>query len=129
MWSSWTPPPEEYVRYVNKRGDGWALCFEEDVPFLQVPSMAYGSRYDSASQAHRLFDALHGLDEAGAKKAYAHIPRKRDVGLAVYNRLVRSAGFQVFNPTGHHVLGLTGPHRRGEIHGGGVFEKPRLLRH
>ena len=106
--------PEEYVHYVNKKGDGWALCFEEDVPFLQVPSMAYGSRYDSASQAHRLFDALHGLDEAGAKKAYAHIPRKRDVGLAVYNRLVRSAGFQVFNPTGHHVLGLTGPTGAGK---------------
>ena len=106
--------PEEYVRYVNKKGDGWALCFEEDVPFLQVPSMAYGSRYDSASQAHRLFDALHGLDEAGAKKAYAHIPRKRGVGLAVYNRLVRSAGFQVLNPTGHHVLGLTGPTGAGK---------------
>ena len=58
--------------------------------------------------------ALHQLDELGVEKAYAHIPRKRGVGLAVYNRLVRSAGFQVFNPTGHHVLGLTGPTGAGK---------------
>ena len=40
--------PEDYVEYVNQKGDGWALCFEEDVPLLQVPTMAYGTRYDSA---------------------------------------------------------------------------------
>ena len=106
--------PQEYVEYVNQRGDGWALCFEEDAPFLQVPALAYGSRYDSASQAHRLFEALHGLDEAGAVKAYAAMPRKRGVGLAVYNRLIRAAAFQVINPKGRHILGLTGPTGAGK---------------
>lgn len=106
--------PEEYADYVNQKGDGWALCFEEDVPFLQVPAMPYGARYDSASQARRLFGALHQLDEAGARKAYARIPRKRGVGLAVYNRLVRSAGFQIVNPKGRHIIGLTGPTGAGK---------------
>ena len=106
--------PQEYVEYVNQRGDGWALCFEEDAPFLQVPALAYGSRYDSASQAHRLFEALHGLDEAGAVKAYAAMPRKRGVGLAVYNRLIRAAAFQVINPKERHILGLTGPTGAGK---------------
>ena len=107
--------PQEYVEYVNQRGDGWALCFEEDAPFLQVPALAYGSRYDSASQAHRLFEALHGLDEAGvASRAYARLPRKRGVGLAVYNRLIRAAAFQVINPKGRHILGLTGPTGAGK---------------
>ncbi|MGI6255998.1 MAG: L-threonylcarbamoyladenylate synthase [Acutalibacter sp.] len=106
--------PEDYLQYVNERGDGWALCFDEDVPFLQVPTMPYGSRYDDASQAHRLFEALHQLDEAGAKKAYARIPRKRGVGLAVYNRLIRAAAFQVVNPRGLQIVGLTGPTGAGK---------------
>ena len=106
--------PEDYVEYVNQKGDGWALCFEEDVPLLQVPTMAYGTRYDSASQAHRLFEALHQLDEAGASRAYARLPRKRGVGLAVYNRLIRAAAFQVVNPKGRHIVGLTGPTGAGK---------------
>ena len=105
---------EDYLQYVNQRGDGWALCFEEDVPLLQVPSMPYGSRYDDNSQAHRLFQALHQLDESGAQKAYARIPRKRGVGLAVYNRLIRAAAFQVINPRKRHIVGLTGPTGAGK---------------
>lgn len=115
--------PEEYVRYVNQKGDGWALCFEEDVPFLQVPSVAYGSRYDGESQARHLFDALHSLDEVGAKKAYARIPSKRGVGLAVYNRLIRAAAFQVVNPVGCHVIGLTGPTGAGKSTVGDILRK------
>ncbi len=106
--------PEDYVEYVNQKGDGWALCFEEDVPLLQVPTMAYGTRYDSASQAHRLFEALHQLDEAGAARAYARIPRKRGVGLAVYNRLIRAAAFRVLRPRPCLTVGLVGPSGAGK---------------
>ena len=35
--------PEDYEEYVNQKGDGWALCFEEDAPLLQVP--AHGLRH------------------------------------------------------------------------------------
>ena len=66
--------PEEYVRYVNKKGDGWALCFEEDVPFLQVPSMAYGSRYDSASQAHRYLTPSTAWTRQGLKRPMPTFP-------------------------------------------------------
>ncbi len=106
--------PEEYEAFVNGRGDGWALCFGESAPRLKVPSLAYGGRYDGASQAHRLFEALHRLDLEGVKKAYAQMPSKRGVGLAVYNRLVRAAAFQVINPKKHHILGLTGPTGAGK---------------
>ena len=46
-------------------------------------------------QAKELFDVLRELDDIGAKKVYARCPNKDGVGLAVYNRLLRAAGFQV----------------------------------
>ena len=52
---------------------------------------------DSASQAVHLFSALRELDEIGAAKVYAMMPSTEGVGLAVYNRLLRSAGFRVIN--------------------------------
>ena len=46
-------------------------------------------------QAKELFDVLRELDDIGAKKVFARCPNKDGVGLAVYNRLLRAAGFQV----------------------------------
>lgn len=115
--------PEEYADYVNARGDGWALCFTETVSRMQVPVLPYGGRYDGASQAHVLFDALHRLDVQGIKKAYAQMPSKRGVGLAVYNRLIRAAGFQVINPQNHHILGLTGPSGAGKSTVGEILRR------
>ena len=100
--------PESYARYVNEKKGGWALCFEEDLPLLQVPALSLGSRYDGAEQARRLFSALLELDEKGAQTAYAHSPMGVGVGLAVYNRLLRAAGFDVIRPKGPLVVGLTG---------------------
>lgn len=114
--------PEEYADYVNqkwdadpeKKGKTFALCFEEDIPLLQGPFLSFGSRYDSKEQARLLFASLSRLDELGAKRVYAHMPSKRGVGLAVYNRLIRAAGFSVVNPQGHYVVGLTGPSGAGK---------------
>lgn len=100
--------PKEYVKYVNAQVDVFALCFEEDVPLLRVPSVTYGSRYDGTKQAQRLFDALYELDRRGAKTVCARIPSKNGIGLAVYNRLIRAAGFQIVNPYHHYIIGLTG---------------------
>lgn len=104
----------EFCDYVNRKKDCHALCFEEDLPFLEVPAVSFGSRYDREEQAHKLFSALHGLDEIGAKRAYARMPSKTGVGLAVYNRLVRAAGFRLENPCGHLIVGLTGPSGAGK---------------
>lgn len=86
-----------YTSYVNERaGNGvGALCFEEQAAYLRCPAVPYGSREDAASQAHGLFDALRRLDELGIRTAYAACPLEEGVGLAVYNRLLRAAGFQV----------------------------------
>ncbi len=88
---------DKYCDYVNRHTDAFALCFEEDIPKLTVPSVSYGAERDDASQAHRLFYSLRELDRLGAKTVYARAPQKDGVGLAVYNRLLRAAGFQILS--------------------------------
>lgn len=88
---------EAYVAYVNAhatQGVG-ALCLAEDAELLTVPCVVYGSRNDAASQAAGLFDALRRLDEQGIEVAYGVCPEDDGLSLAVYNRLLRAAGFEV----------------------------------
>ncbi len=106
--------PEDYINYVNSKRDCHALCFDEDVPGLTVPFLSYGGRYDRAGQAHLLFSSLLRLDELGAEQVYAHMPSKAGVGLAVYNRLIRAAGFQVEIPSKRWIVGLVGPSGAGK---------------
>lgn len=89
--------PAQYAAYVNahaEKGVG-ALCCEEDAAALTVPTVVYGRRADPATQAEGLFDALRRLDEQGITQAYAVCPAEDGLSLAVYNRLLRAAGFEV----------------------------------
>ncbi len=90
---------EAYTSYVNAhRAEGVAaLCFDGEETALTVPFLTYGARHDAAQQAHRLFDALRRLDEQHVKIAYTACPSPEGVGLAVYNRLLRAAGFEVID--------------------------------
>lgn len=106
--------PAGFADYVNRQSGCHALCFDEDISGLQVPYLSYGGRYDGAAQAHSLFSALMRLDEMGAKRVLAHMPSKRGVGLAVYNRLIRAAGFQTVAPESPVLVGLTGPSGAGK---------------
>ena len=73
----------------------WALCFDGEGERLPVPFISYGAKEDDAAQARELFSALRRLDEKGAETVYARCPHVGGVGLAVYNRLVRAAAFEV----------------------------------
>lgn len=86
----------EYIKFMNtcKEERAFALCNDEDIPFLKAPFVSYGSRFDAAQQARNLFGALRRLDALGAALAYARIPERSDEGLALYNRLMRAAGFE-----------------------------------
>lgn len=87
---------EKYIEFISAQNKKVAaLCFEDEAEKLSVPCVTYGRSDDSSSQAKRLFDALRELDEIDAEIAYAHCPSDEGVGLAVYNRLLRSAGFEV----------------------------------
>ena len=87
---------EKFRAYVGEHGDSETVCLvfsDSDCEGTSLRYINYGA--DSKQQAQKLFDALRQLDEIGAKKAYARCPEKTGVGLAVYNRLLRAAGFQV----------------------------------
>ena len=88
---------EQFKAYVAAHADKdtFALCFEEEAAALPVRAVTYGSVNDSASQAQRVFDALREVDRRGAKRVFARLPAKDGLGLAVFNRLVRAAAFQI----------------------------------
>lgn len=86
-----------FADYVNAHAENgvMALCFDGETDKLRVPYLTYGARDDDKAQAHAVFDALRRLDEQGATVAYTACPSSDGVGLAVYNRLLRAAGFEV----------------------------------
>lgn len=86
-----------YTDYVNSHAKQgvFALCYNGEQGALNVPAVAYGEQEDASQQARHLFDALRKLDELGARVVYARSPQPSGVGLAVYNRLIRAAGFEV----------------------------------
>lgn len=93
-------PLEKTADYVNARARKGvaALCFEGEQKNFNVECVTYGFANDGESQARRLFDALRELDRIGAEIVYARRPDNGGVGLAVYNRLLRAAGFEVIKP-------------------------------
>lgn len=86
---------EEFRRFVEtKEKDAFVLCFAGEEKYFSH-AVTYGREDDGLSQANRLFDALRELDEQGANTVYARCPALSGVGLAVYNRLIRAAGFKI----------------------------------
>ncbi len=95
------------------------LVYEEEYETLPASrTLHMGRRDDPAMQAHRLFSCLRDFDGLPRiKTVYARTPSREGIGLAVYNRLAKAAGFTVLDlsdtdavsaiPT-FTVLGLTG---------------------
>lgn len=89
---------KEYIDFVNKKASDnvAALCYEDDKKSLKVKSFALGDKNDYDAQARMLFKKLREIDENPAvKTVYARCPNPKGVGMAVYNRLIRAAGFEV----------------------------------
>jgi len=73
----------------------YCVIFDSDKKSATYPFLTYGDTAEE--QAKQLFDKLRELDNIKAKKVYFRCPEKNGVGLAVYNRLLRAAGFEVIN--------------------------------
>ncbi len=91
----------EYIDYVTNHGGVGvaALCCDEDIPLLKnVKTISLGKRGDYRGQAHTLFDSLRRIDGYGdVVTVYSRLPETGGVGMAVYNRLIRAAGFEVID--------------------------------
>lgn len=90
--------PDAYVDYLKKNcGESCAaMCFDSECAPLEaagIKCVSYGDTDEE--QAREIFAALREFDEQGVKQVYAHCPHKNGIGLAVYNRLLRAAGFEV----------------------------------
>jgi L-threonylcarbamoyladenylate synthase len=88
---------EQFISFIsNYKGEGTAvLCFDGEEELIPAKCIAYGKIDNPEQQAYRLFGALRELDNIGAKRVFARCPKAQGVGLAVYNRLLRAAGFKV----------------------------------
>ncbi|MCR5263141.1 MAG: threonylcarbamoyl-AMP synthase [Clostridiales bacterium] len=70
------------------------LCYDEDsgrVDAAQILSL--GPRADEKTAAHRLFGLLRSF--SGVDVVYGRLPSTEGLGLAVFNRLIKAAGFEV----------------------------------
>lgn len=89
-----------YINYVNEKADKnvAALCCDEDVDLLKVKTFSMGRKNDYSQQAHLLFDNLRKIDESNEiSTVYSRLPNTDGVGMALYNRLIRAAGFEVID--------------------------------
>lgn len=86
---------EDFISYVSehKSENTYAMIFNNDKDNFPFKYLTYGN--SSAEQAHEIFDKLREFDKLGADTVFARSPSKDGVGLAVYNRLLRAAGFEV----------------------------------
>ena len=82
----------EYVG-ANLTENTYSLIFDGDEKSFPYKALTYGA--DSVQQARLIFQRLRELDDIGADKVFVRAPSSEGVGLAVYNRLIRAAGFEV----------------------------------
>lgn len=85
---------DAFKEYAKKRAETerGLIALGAGVPESGV-FLDYGSSPEE--QARRLFALLRKADELDAKTVLVEMPEKSGVGLAVYNRLLRAAGFNV----------------------------------
>lgn len=89
-----------FYDFINKQdsSDTIALCYKEDEDFVKIPAILMGSKADLEAQAHNLFADLRLIDACdNVKTAYVRCPDTKGIGMAVLNRLIRAAGFEVIN--------------------------------
>lgn len=91
-----------FIAYIKQHADETTavICYEEQLEALaDYPTFSLGAKKDNITHAKRIFDILRALDENGFTKAFAPLSESNGVGLAVNNRLLRAAGFDITDLT------------------------------
>ncbi len=86
---------DDFIKYIDSNYSEGTFCvvFDSEKDMIKYPCLTYGDT--SEENAKLLFDILREVDDMGAKRVYFRCPDRNGVGLAVYNRLLRAAGFEV----------------------------------
>lgn len=89
---------QSFCEYIKKNSDDktTVLCYDEEKDNFKN-YILLGKRDDEAAHAHRLFTCLREADEKGYTRVYAHCPSPKGIGLAVYNRILRAAAFNIID--------------------------------
>ena len=85
----------EKTAELGKDGKGCGvICYDEDLPRVAAAEkLSLGPRADESAAAHRLFGLLRAFN--GVDVIYGRLPSSEGLGLAVFNRLIKAAGFEV----------------------------------
>ncbi len=92
---------EKIIRENANVGGLGVIAFDEDTDTLvslgvkRENILSLGARADVNVHAARLFSLLRECDTRGLKKIYARLPEKSGLSLAVYNRIIKAAGYDI----------------------------------
>ena len=87
---------EKVYEFIGSKTGCGILCFETDTELLKYPhAHAFGSKDDPEAQAHDLFACLRLFDNEDVSEIYARMPSRDGIGLAVFNRLIKAAGYEI----------------------------------
>jgi L-threonylcarbamoyladenylate synthase len=84
-------------RHYSPKAQVIAVVAESDKIFTNYADMNIrdGDYIIAAPQAQTLFAELREFDELGAERIYIRLPEPEGIGLALYNRIVRAAEFNI----------------------------------
>lgn len=87
------------IDYIIDKNNFGLLVYNDDYQLLQYNNaVSFGKSDDLEAQAHLLFDRLRSFDDNKAiKQIFARMPSQEGIGLAVYNRLIKAAGFSIID--------------------------------
>ena len=91
-----TGDPKDVCEAIKKKQgpNVWVLAFDEYLDYFDQ-ALSFGSEKDPITQSQALFEALRRFDILPCQQIYAMFPPEEGVGLAVQNRLLRAASFQI----------------------------------
>lgn len=86
---------EQFTAYVKEHNgkNTYSMIFDDDILSFPYRYMTYGNTVQE--QARMLFHVLREMDIVGAEQVFVRCPVTVGAGLAVYNRLLRAAAFEV----------------------------------
>ena len=86
----------EYMKKAQENENCAIICYDEDSRALKQKNLiSIGAKDDLEAQAKTLFSALRASDDFNIDIIYAHLPSKKGIGLALYNRMIRAAAHTI----------------------------------